>query len=50
MWVRLGDVILLIPQFGMNEDGKGMLEFRYSKNEAKLLYERQLIPEEYLLI
>ncbi|MFV2016095.1 MAG: translation initiation factor 1A, partial [Candidatus Heimdallarchaeota archaeon] len=21
MWVRLGDVIILIPQFGMDEDG-----------------------------
>ncbi|OLS24036.1 MAG: Translation initiation factor 1A [Candidatus Heimdallarchaeota archaeon LC_2] len=50
MWVRLGDVIILIPQYGMKEDEKGMLEFRYSKNEAKLLYERELIPEEYLMI
>ena len=49
MWVRLGDVIRIIPQFGLDEKGKGTLEHRYRKNGAQILYNRGLIPEEYII-
>ena len=49
MWVRVGDVILLIPLYDLNPDEKGMLEFRYSANEAQQLFQRGLIPEEYIM-
>lgn len=49
MWVRLGDVIIIIPQYGLDEEGKGTLEHRYRKNGAQILFERGLIPEEYIL-
>ncbi|MHA2168868.1 MAG: translation initiation factor eIF-1A [Candidatus Kariarchaeaceae archaeon] len=49
MWTRVGDVIITIPQYGLNPDNKGTLEHRYTKNESQMLYERELIPEEYIL-
>lgn len=49
MWTRLGDIVIIIPQFGMDETGKGTLEHRYRQNEAQILLERGLIPEEYVL-
>ncbi len=49
MWVRPGDVVIIIPQYGLDEEGKGRLEFRYRKNGAQVLYDRGLIPEEYII-
>jgi len=49
MWVNQGDVIALMPDYGMEEEEKGTMTFRYKSKGAKLLYERKLIPEEYLL-
>lgn len=48
MWVRVGDVIALAPHYGMQED-KGTMVYRYQKRGAQILFERDLIPEEYLL-
>jgi translation initiation factor 1A len=50
MWTRVGDVILLIPEYGLHPDTKGQLEYTYRKNEVKFLYDQELIPEEYLTI
>ena len=49
MWTRVGDVIIIIPQFGLHPEEKGDLEHRYRRNGALILYERGLIPEEYIL-
>jgi hypothetical protein len=49
MWTRVGDVIIIIPQFGLDPENKGNLEHRYRRNGALILYERGLIPEEYIL-
>lgn len=49
MWVNLGDVIALMPDYGMDEEAWGTMTFRYKSKGAKKLYERNLIPEEYLL-
>jgi len=49
MWIRNSDVIALLPMYGLNEDEKGTLAYRYSNNEKKILFERELIPEEYIM-
>ncbi len=49
MWTRVGDVVIVIPQYGLNEDERGTLEHRYRKNEANDLFKRGLIPEEYIM-
>jgi len=47
MWVNRGDVIALTPHYGMNEE-KGTMTFRYKKRGKKQLYDRDLIPEEWM--
>tara|TARA_B100000287_G_scaffold135827_1_gene127808 strand:+ start:1922 stop:2278 length:357 start_codon:yes stop_codon:yes gene_type:complete len=49
MWVNLGDVITLLPDYGMDEEQWGTMTHRYKAKGSKLLYQRKLIPEEYLL-
>lgn len=49
LWTRVGDVIILIPQYGLDPDNKGTLEHRYRKNGTQMLYQRGLIPEEYII-
>lgn len=48
MWTRVGDVILLIPEYGLHPEKKGQLEYTYKKNEVSFLFDQGLIPEEYL--
>lgn len=48
MWTRLGDVIILRPQYGLDPENKGELVHRYRNNENQFLFKRDLIPEEYL--
>lgn len=50
MWTRTGDVIILMPEYGLHPDEKGTLVHRYRKNETNILYKQGLIPEEYLSI
>ena len=50
MWTRTGDIIILLPQYGLNPDKKGELKHRYRKNENQFLFERGLIPEDYLTL
>jgi len=47
MWVNRGDVIALTPHYGMQPD-RGTMVYRYKKRGKKLLYKRNLIPEEYV--
>jgi len=49
MWVNLGDVIALMPDYGMSPDEWGTMTFRYQSKGANQLYERGLIPEEYII-
>ncbi|MHA1983003.1 MAG: hypothetical protein ACW967_01535 [Candidatus Hodarchaeales archaeon] len=37
-WVRTGDLILLEPWYGMNEDKKADLKYVYQKNEYRGLF------------
>jgi len=48
MWTRTGDVIICLPEYGLHPETKGQLVHRYRKNETKILFQRGLIPEEYL--
>ncbi len=48
MWTRLGDVILTMPQYGLQPDTKGSLVYRYRHNELNVLKSKKLIPEEFL--
>ncbi|RMG28741.1 MAG: translation initiation factor 1A [Methanobacteriota archaeon] len=50
MWTRLGDVILTMPQYGLQPDTKGSLVYRYRKNELNVLRTKNLIPEEFLTV
>lgn len=49
MWVKTGDVIALMPHYGMSPDEKGTMTYRYRSKGARELYKRDLIPEEYIL-
>ena len=49
MWVKLGDVITLVPDYGMDEDNWGTMSFRYKAKGARILYKENLIPEEYVM-
>ena len=49
MWTRTGDVIICIPQYGLHPETKGELVHRYRKNVLPILFEKGLIPEEYLI-
>lgn len=50
MWSRTGDVVLVVPEYGLHPEEKGILEHKYTANQAKFLYEKGLIPEEYISI
>ena len=49
MWVNQGDVIAIMPDYGMDELQWGTMTHRYKSKGAKLLHQRKLIPEEYLI-
>lgn len=49
MWTRVQDVVAVYPDYGMAETEKGTLEHRYKKLGSKKLYEKGLIPEEYII-
>ncbi len=48
MWTRTGDVIICMPEYGLHPESKGELVHRFRKNETKILFQRGLIPEEFL--
>ncbi len=39
-WVRMGDVVLIEPWYGMDEDKKCDLVHRYRQNELRILHNR----------
>lgn len=48
MWVKRGDVIALQPHYGMQAD-RGTMTYRYKRREARKLYQKDIIPEEYVI-
>lgn len=48
MWVNMGDVVALVPDYGMQEHDKGTMTHRYKSRGAKKLLKQELIPEEYV--
>lgn len=48
LWCRVGDIVIVMPLFGMNPDEKGELVHRFKKNEANWLVENGYLPEEFL--
>jgi len=49
MWCRVGDVVIIMPLYGMNPDEKGELVHRFRKNEVRWLINNKHIPEEFVL-
>jgi len=49
MWCRVGDVVIIMPLYGMNPDAKGELVHRFRKNEVRWLINNKHIPEEFVL-
>ncbi|MBY9000424.1 MAG: translation initiation factor eIF-1A [Candidatus Heimdallarchaeota archaeon] len=49
LWCRVGDVVIIMPLYGMNPDEKGELVHRFRKNEVRWLLNNNHIPEEYAL-
>ena len=49
MWCRVGDVVIIMPLYGMNPDEKGELVHRFRKNEVRWLINNKHIPEDFVL-
>ncbi len=49
MWTRVGDIVAVMPEYGMREDEWGTLTYRYRNNEAIWLEKNGYIPSEFLL-
>ncbi len=48
MWCRIGDVVIIMPFYGMNHDEKGELVHRFRKNEVRWLVNNKHIPEDFM--
>jgi len=48
LWCRIGDVVIIMPLYGMNPDAKGELVHRFRKNEVQWLINNGHIPEEFV--
>ncbi len=48
MWCRIGDLIVVMPLYGMNPDKKGELVYRYKTNEVSWLVKNNYVPEDFL--
>jgi len=49
MWCRIGDVVIIMPLYGMNPDEKGELVHRFRKNEVRWLINNNHIPEDFVM-
>ncbi len=49
MWTRVGDIVSVMPEYGMREEEWGTLAHRYKNNEATWLEKNGYIPKEFLL-
>ncbi|MHA1303362.1 MAG: translation initiation factor eIF-1A [Candidatus Heimdallarchaeaceae archaeon] len=48
MWCRMGDLIVVMPLYGMNPDEKGELVYRYKTNEVSWLIKNGYVPEDFV--
>lgn len=44
-WLRMGDVVLVEPWYGLDEDKKCDLIFRYTRNQVRFLQQRSMLGE-----
>ncbi|MFQ6122993.1 MAG: translation initiation factor eIF-1A [Candidatus Heimdallarchaeota archaeon] len=44
-WLRMGDVVLVEPWYGLDEDKKCDLIYRYSRNQVRFLQQRGMLGE-----
>jgi translation initiation factor 1A len=49
MWCRIGDVVIIMPLYGMNPDEKGELVHRFRRNEVQWLINNKHIPEDFVV-
>ena len=49
MWCRVGDVVIIMPLYGMKPDEKGELVHRFRKNEVRWLINNKHIPDDFVL-
>jgi len=49
-WLRAGDLVIVEPWYGLDEDKKGDLIYRYHPNQVRILQERGMLGaiEEFL--
>lgn len=47
MWTRPGDVITLMPRYGLRAKERGDMTHRYLKRDHNKLLKKELIPEEF---
>ena len=48
LWCRVGDVVIIMPLYGMNPDEKGELVHRFRRNEVQWLINNGHIPEDFV--
>ena len=48
LWCRVGDVVIIMPFYGMNPEEKGELVHRFRKNEVQWLINNGHIPEDFV--
>ena len=49
MWCKIGDVVIIMPFYGMNPDERGELVHRFRKNEVQWLINNNHIPESFVM-
>ena len=49
MWCRIGDVVIIMPFYGMNPDEKGELVHRFRRNEVQWLINNKHIPDDFVV-
>lgn len=48
LWCRVGDLVIIMPQYGMNPDEKGELVHRFRRNEVQWLINNRHVPEDFV--
>ena len=48
LWCRVGDVVIIMPLYGMKPEEKGELVHRFRKNEVRWLIDNGYIPEDFV--
>ena len=48
LWCRVGDLVIIMPFYGMNPDEKGELVHRFRRNEVQWLINNKHVPEDFV--